>query len=681
MNYEDELERVRAQRSRRRQSRAAVARTADAGQAQRLGFSGGTETAGRSRSRKNSAARSQETEGQEIWTSTADPGSRAGRSQASGGGISGGNGGSGYGGSHVSGYRGPRKRKKPENKKKKIIIRVVIAVVLILAAAVFGAWYYVHSLFAGANDNEIDQTKVEGSINLNQEVREEIEKGYWTFAVFGVDSRDGSTGSGNQADVIMIVNVNRETGEIKLVSVFRDTYLNISEKNSYNKINAAYAQGGPEQAMMALNKNLDLSITQYATFNWTAVATGINILGGIDIDISKSEFYYINAFITETVKGTGIGSVQLKSAGLNHLDGVQAVAYGRLRLMDTDYARTERQRLVIAKAFEKAKQADIATLNSLVGNMFALCATNINEMDILKMVGNVNKYHLGETMGFPAARGEQKIKIGKYNQDCVIPQTLESNVKSLHEFLYGAEDYTPSSTVLSISSKLSEITGLYKEGQEIGHVPTDKGYIPKSTTAAAPATTAAETESETELEQSSEGESSSGESTGETTESGGILLGPGETLPSIVQTDENGEIIVPSSPYPGSSPAYEPSSSGQYRPSSPADMATMHTTEGYGPGSDPTTAAVPEATTAPSGVTSPTSGSSSSVIISPTTAASPTTSASPAGQTSPAAPTSSASPTAPTSPTASSPQEIVQGSGGPASTATSGAAEVPGAGA
>ena len=143
---------------------------------------------------------------------------------------------------------------------------------------------------------------------------------------------------------------------------------------------ADYTEGGPEQALKALNKNLDLNITDYATFNWKAVATAINILGGVDIDISKTEYYYMNAFITETVKGTGIGSVQLKDGpGTYHLDGVQAVAYGRLRLMDSDYARTERQRIIIQKAFEKAKKADLATLNSLVGNMCAMCATNINE--------------------------------------------------------------------------------------------------------------------------------------------------------------------------------------------------------------------------------------------------------------------------------------------------------------
>ena len=98
----------------------------------------------------------------------------------------------------------------------------------------------------------------------------------------------------------MICSVDLESGEIKLVSVFRDTYLNISDKNTYNKINAAYAIGGPEQAVAALNKNLDLNITQYATFNWKAVADAINILGGVDIELTKAEFHYINAFITET---------------------------------------------------------------------------------------------------------------------------------------------------------------------------------------------------------------------------------------------------------------------------------------------------------------------------------------------------------------------------------------------
>ena len=425
-----------------------------------------------------------------------------------------------------------RRRKNGRNKwstKKKVIVGVIVGLLVLIAAAVIGVYAYIQYNLGQMNDHEFRTSEVENP-NISLETKEKMEEGYWTIAIFGLDSRDSSTGKGNRADVIMIVNLDRKTGEIKLASVYRDTYLNLGD-DTYHKINEAYAKGGPEQAVKALNQNLDLNITNYAAFNWAAVATAINILGGVDIDISKAEFYYINAFITETVKGTGIGSVQLKSAGLNHLDGVQAVAYGRLRLMDSDYARVERQRLVIEKAFEKAKSADLMTLESLVAHMVQMCATNIEFGDIFPLAKNMSKYHLGETLGFPSARGDQRIKIGSNRLACIIPQTLVSNVSTLHEFLFGEEDYEPSSAVRSISAHISEVSGMYKEGTEATKAATDQGYIPK-------ATEAAETEAPEELEQSSEGESTSegesGESLGaedgsESTAEGGTRY-PGETL-------------------------------------------------------------------------------------------------------------------------------------------------------
>lgn len=646
MNYEDELERARARRSRKRQNQDSSYRNDEStsyrssreepAYGSTVYRSGGDSSSHRPRGQERASSR--ETE---KWSSSAEPGSRASRMNGTGGGR---------------GPSGNRKRKKPMPKKKKIIIGVIVGMMLLVAVPVLAVLGYIRYNFGKLNSGIDFNTHEVQNLEIPQEARERMEKGFWTVAVFGVDSRDNSLGSGNQSDVIMIVNLNRETGEIQMVSVFRDTYLNINDKNTYNKINAAYAQGGPEQAVKALNKNLDLNITHYATFNWKAVATAINILGGIDVDISKTEFYYINAFITDTVKGTGLGSVQLKKAGVNHLDGVQAVAYARLRLMDNDYARTERQRLVVEKAFEKAKKADLATLNSLVGNMFAMTKSNIDELDILRMAKDVSKYHFGETSGFPAARDEKKIKIGSRYSDCVIPQTLESNVVSLHKFLYGVEDYTPTSTVKTISKKVSDISGLYKAGKEVGHVDTDKGYIPKSTTAAAVTTTAEENESD----QSSEGESSSGESTVETSEgesgsmvpgesssgaTGGVNAGGWESMP----TDNSGYPIVPTQPsYPYPT---EQTTSEADRPKSPADMATMQTTEGFGPGSETTAGRIPEATTAPgsgpaSGATQP--SSNSSVIVSPTTEA-PT---SPAPYTAPTTAPATAPTTAPVSPAA-----------------------------
>ena len=255
--------------------------------------------------------------------------------------------------------------------------------------------------------------------------------GYWNIAVFGVDSRDGNTKNA-LADVQMICSIDRSTGEIRLVSVYRDTYLKINSEGSYHKINEAYFKGGHKQAVSALEENLDIKIDDYATFNWKSVAEAINILGGIDLEITPAEFKYINGFITETVNSTGIGSYQLEQAGMNHLDGVQAVAYSRLRLMDTDFQRTERQRKVVELALAKAKQADVSTLTSLAGYMVQEISTSVGVGDVLPLAKDIGKYHIGETAGFPFSR--QTKKIGK--MDCVVPTTLESNVVLLHQRPY-----------------------------------------------------------------------------------------------------------------------------------------------------------------------------------------------------------------------------------------------------
>ena len=230
--------------------------------------------------------------------------------------------------------------------------------------------------------------------------------GYWTIAVFGVDSRDGNLGSGALSDVEMLCSINKKTGEIRLASVFRDSYLRIDSDNDYDKINEAYFKGGHEQAVSALESNLDLSIDDYATFNWKAVVDGINILGGVDLEITDKEFAYINSFITETVNSTGIGSVQLEHSGMNHLDGVQAVAYARLRLMDTDFNRTERQRKVLGLAMEKAKHADGKTLKNLASAIYPEISTSIGLNDLLTFARGARKYYIGQTSGFPFSHQE-----------------------------------------------------------------------------------------------------------------------------------------------------------------------------------------------------------------------------------------------------------------------------------
>lgn len=351
---------------------------------------------------------------------------------------------------------------------------------------------------------------------------------YWTIAVYGVDSRDGSVGKGAHSDVEMLCSINKKTGEIRLVSVFRDSYLRIDQQSSYNKINQAYFDGGYKQATDALRDNLDLQIDDYATFNWKAVVDAINVLGGVDIDITDKEFAYINSFITETVNSTGVGSVHLERSGMNHLDGVQAVAYARLRLMDTDFNRTERQRKVLGLVMEKAKNADFDTLKTLVGAVYPQVSTSVGVDDLIGMAKNARKYYIGQTSGFPFSHQEMKVE----GKSCVIPTTLESNVIQLHTFLYDNTQYTPSSDVKKISAHISEVTGLGDPGKDTesgknvgveGNSGGGQGGGQSSQTQApaAPSETAppetepvtAESESETEPESSTEAESSESAST------------------------------------------------------------------------------------------------------------------------------------------------------------------------
>ena len=389
------------------------------------------------------------------------------------------------------------------------------------------------------------------------------DNGYWTIAVFGVDSRDGNLGKGALSDVEMIASINKKTGEIRLVSVFRDSYLRISDKeDDYDKINEAYFLGGHEQAVHALESNLNMRIDDYATFNWKAVVDAINVLGGVDIEITDKEFAYINSFITETVNSTGVGSYQLEHSGMNHLDGVQAVAYARLRLMDTDFNRTERQRKVLGQAMEKAKSADFKTLRTLVGAVYPEISTSIGVDDILTMAKGARKYYIGQTSGFPFSH--QEMKIGK--KSCVIPTTLESNVVQLHTFLYDQEQYDAPASVKEISNYIAQKTGLGEPGKDtesgknVGAEGNNGGGQTGGKSeqpAAAPVQTEPAVEESSEaVEESSESaeetiESSEAEETEETETSSGVISAPQEHPASSETTASD---HTSASPHPSDGP-------------------------------------------------------------------------------------------------------------------------------
>ncbi len=345
-------------------------------------------------------------------------------------------------------------KKKKRSRIKKIVLCTLVELVT-LACIAFAGIYFRYMNLTQAVDFNVEKVKNDNiDITMQQQM-----SGYWTVAVFGLDSRDGNVKQGN-ADVQMIVSIDMGSGDIKIASVYRDTYLNLGNGTRYAKINEAYADGGPEQAVRALNKNLDLNIQHYATFNWHAVADAITMLGGVDVEITPKLSKELNAYIHETAVKSGINAKNpaaeyVKGTGMQHLDGVQAVGYARLRHSDTDFKRTERQREILAQMLEKAKHADLQTLNNVINTVLPQIAFNIDAGDILQLAKGIGRYNIVGSQGFPTDL--TTMRLGNKG-DIVVPKTLSSNVVKLHQFLFEDQSYKPSSAVYTYSNKIAEDT-------------------------------------------------------------------------------------------------------------------------------------------------------------------------------------------------------------------------------
>lgn len=352
--------------------------------------------------------------------------------------------------------RAVRRRKKKKRKKRLAILLVLeVFLILILGVGVWGLGKLGKIQNLGVDADEV---------TMNEDIDEDtakLLKDYTNIALFGIDTRTiGELGAGNRSDTIIIASINNDTKEVKLMSVYRDTYLNRAD-DTYGKCNAAYAAGGPKQAMEMLNTNLDLNIQYYVSVDFVALIKTIDALGGIDIDVQEDEWELVNSYMYETTEVSedylDHYSPFLEGPGLQTLDGLQATSYCRIRYTSgSDFKRTERQRTVISKIVEKAKSAGLGTINTIIDDVFPLVATNIPKTTMISMAASMMSYELGESGGFPTYI--ENVKINK--QAIVAPADLELNVKELHKTLFGEEDYYPSPTVLKISQKITNDTGV-----------------------------------------------------------------------------------------------------------------------------------------------------------------------------------------------------------------------------
>ena len=359
------------------------------------------------------------------------------------------------------------RNKKKGGKTKKILFAVEIIVLLVFLAG-FAVYGQLMSRMDKTNTQKLDTNKIQ----VNQEVQDSIDSetsnlsGYTTYALFGIDARSKNMKfSGNEnSDTMIIASVNNDTKEVKLVSIYRDTLLNLGN-DTYSKANAAYAFGGPEQAITMLNTNLDLNITDYATVKFDALAEIIDDLGGLDMDMSYAEIVHMNNYCVETSEAIGKDYTpielpekpedQEKIQYVYHLNGVQATSYCRIRYTASlDMGRTERQRKVIQMIVSKAKSAGINAIFKIMDDVFPMVTTSLDKTQILQMLPTLIGYSVDETTGFPTT-----YKFSNVKGSIIVATDLTDNVKELHKFLYGDESYEPSETVKANSDRIIEIVG------------------------------------------------------------------------------------------------------------------------------------------------------------------------------------------------------------------------------
>jgi len=303
-------------------------------------------------------------------------------------------------------------------------------------------------------------------LEIHEDVKQQTEEGgtmhgYMNIALFGLDAEtDNQLYSGSRSDSTMIASINLDTGDIRLVSVYRDTYMNIGT-DKYQKCNAAYSFGGAEQAVKMLNMNLDMDITNFVAVGYKGLSSVINGLGGVYVDVDSDELKHINNYQIGVANVLKCDYTPVKETGYQLLDGLQATAYCRIRqTAGYDFQRTARQREVLMAIEEQAKKKDLATLtkvfNDCIGNIY----TSLDSKDILELLKNISNYSIVAEDGFPQENMRGNANVGAYGA-CVIPLSLEDNVVWLHKFLFGDDEYTVTDSVKEYSQKIQSDTAPY----------------------------------------------------------------------------------------------------------------------------------------------------------------------------------------------------------------------------
>lgn len=337
--------------------------------------------------------------------------------------------------------------------------------------------FFISTAIKDSYDQNVKETIKKEEISVNPEIDQQsnvFQGDYTTFVIFGIDARGDEFESGTNSDTIIIVSIQNETGRVRMASVYRDTYLPIetnSGKTRYAKVNSAYSSGGALRAINTLNANFDLAIEDYVVVNFSGVADIIDALGGLDINLTSGEVKQLNTHLKSTMSSTGKTTDYITSSGLNHLDGLQALTFARIRKTaftnpvtgeeyNNDYGRVARQQYVISLMVEKAKAAGVnellAIANRLLGSSNEeekVIGTTFELDEILDMIPVAIDFELDGSTGYPDEK-TTRLMSDLHGADCVIALDLVADVSALHEFLYDEENYSPTATVRNTAAEI-----------------------------------------------------------------------------------------------------------------------------------------------------------------------------------------------------------------------------------
>jgi polyisoprenyl-teichoic acid--peptidoglycan teichoic acid transferase len=346
---------------------------------------------------------------------------------------------------------------KKRNWKKRLAITLVVLLALLGTGALLANYAYGKIIEKFEKVEYIDLS--DQDLDIDPTVDAEL-KDYRNILLVGVDARRGEKESNSRADAIIIISINKETGDFRLISVYRDTMLDIEETDgvhSLDKVTHSFVYGGAVNTIRALNRNMDLNIKEYVKVNWYSVADFVDSMGGLTLNIKDYEVSEINKFIVSTNKSLQGDPTKLTGPGKQVLNGVQTVTYCRIRKVGNgDYERTERMRNTIKAAFAKAKTMKIKELGVVMDKTLPEISTSIDAKSMFWMLYDATKYEMKKGTGWPYETTGATVNGIWYGP----PVNLSKNVTKLHEKIFSQADYEPTDRVKAISDAIILKTGV-----------------------------------------------------------------------------------------------------------------------------------------------------------------------------------------------------------------------------